>query len=81
MPSISEQVLSTLAEITQLDDVKTNLDMQLYETHVLDSIGTVELILALSDRLGLEISPAELDHQQWATPRKIVGYFEARLAQ
>ena len=79
--SISDQVLSALAEVAQLDEVRTNLDIRLYETHVLDSISTVELILALSDRLGLEISPAELDHEQWATPRKIVEYFEARITQ
>ena len=81
MIPISELVLSTLADVAQLEDVKSNLDIRLYETHVLDSISTVELILALSDRLGLEISPAELDHEQWATPRKIVQYFEARIAQ
>jgi D-alanine--poly(phosphoribitol) ligase subunit 2 len=81
MTSISEQVLTTLAEVTHLDSVKTDLDMRLYETHVLDSIGTVELILALSEQFGLEVSPAELDREQWATPRKIVEYFESRVVQ
>lgn len=80
MPSISERVLATLAEVAEIDEVRSDLDMRLYEGRILDSIKTVELILLLSDRLGLEISPAELDHEQWATPRKLVQYFEARMA-
>jgi D-alanine--poly(phosphoribitol) ligase subunit 2 len=78
--SIAQRVLDALAEVAELDEVRTHPDMDLYETHVLDSIKTVELILLLSERLGLEISPAELDHAQWGTPRKLVEYFEARLA-
>jgi hypothetical protein len=41
--------------------------------------GTERLIVILSDRLGVEISPAEFDREQWATPARIVQYFEARL--
>ena len=71
-------MLDVLAEVTEIDEVKTDLDIALYETHILDSLKTVELILALSDRFGIEISPAELDHNLWATPRKMVEYFEER---
>jgi D-alanine--poly(phosphoribitol) ligase subunit 2 len=72
MTSIAERVLATLAEVAELDEVRTDLNIRLYDTHVLDSLKTVELILLLSDRLGFEVSPAEFDREQWATPGKIV---------
>ena len=79
--SITERVLTTLAEVTEIDELRTNLDIRLYDMHVLDSMKTVELMLAFSDRFGIEISPAEFDREQWATPGKIVQDIEARMAR
>ena len=28
---------------------------------------------------GVEISPAELDREEWATPRKIISYMERKV--
>ena len=53
----ADGVLRTLAEVTEVDELQTNLDIRLYDSHVLDSMKTVELMLALSDRFGLDISP------------------------
>ena len=78
--SLADRVLTTLAEVAEVDELRTNLSVRLYDTHVLDSMKTVELMLALSDRFGLEISPAEFDPELWATPEKIVKYIEARMA-
>jgi D-alanine--poly(phosphoribitol) ligase subunit 2 len=77
--SLSERVLAIVAEVAEADEVRTNPDINLYDTHLVDSIKMVELIMLLSDRLGLEISPAELDRDQWSTPGKIVQYCEARM--
>lgn len=79
--SIAEQVLNTLAEVTAIDELRTNLHVRLYETHVLDSLKTVELMVALSDRLGIDISPAEFDPLLWSTPANIVQYVETRLGR
>jgi D-alanine--poly(phosphoribitol) ligase subunit 2 len=78
--SIAERVLATLAEVAEYDEVRTDLGIRLFDTHMLDSIRTVELIMLLSDRLGIDISPAEFDRERWATPGKIVAYFEGRMA-
>ena len=79
--TIADRVLVTLAEVTEVDELGNNLNVQLYDTHVLDSMKTVELMLALSDRFGLDISPAEFDRQQWATPLSIIQYIEGRMTQ
>ncbi len=77
--SNSEQVLSVLAEVAETPEVRQNLDLRLYDLDILDSLKTVELIVAFSDRLGVEISPAELEREQWATPRRIVTFMESRM--
>jgi D-alanine--poly(phosphoribitol) ligase subunit 2 len=61
-------------------DVYETPGLPLYELELLDSLRTVELILALSDRFGIEISPAEIDRERWASPAKIVADVERRVA-
>ena len=77
--SISETVLNELEKVTGTDQVHKELDLDLFGEKILDSFGTVELIVALSDSLGIEISPGEIDRELWATPQKIIAYFEERI--
>jgi D-alanine--poly(phosphoribitol) ligase subunit 2 len=78
--SIADEVLSALENLTRTREVRRNQDLDIFELGLLDSLGAVELLVLLSDRLGVQLSPAELDRHDWATPRKIIAYLEARLA-
>ncbi len=73
-----ERILTVLERITGTDQVRRDLDVALFEQGLLDSLGMVELILALSEELSIEISPAEIEREQWATPRRIIAYLEQR---
>jgi D-alanine--poly(phosphoribitol) ligase subunit 2 len=79
MLTITDKILSKLEAITGTDEVRKNLDIDLFGEKILDSFGTVELIVALSNELGIEISPGRVDRQSWATPRKIIADMEERL--
>jgi len=77
--SIAEKVLRILAHIAETGEVYENRSLQLFDLAVLDSLKTVELMLALSEEFGVEISPAEFERDQWATPNRIVAYMESRV--
>jgi D-alanine--poly(phosphoribitol) ligase subunit 2 len=66
------KTLDLLAEVAETDEVRTNPDLALYDLQVLDSMKTVQLIVALGQELGVEISPAEFEREAWATPAKLV---------
>lgn len=74
------QILDVLARVAETDEVRTNPDLALYDLQVLDSMKTVELIVALGSELGVEISPAEFEREAWATPAKLIADIQARLA-
>jgi D-alanine--poly(phosphoribitol) ligase subunit 2 len=78
-PDTSAQILDVLARVAETDEVRTNPDLALYDLQVLDSMKTVELIVALGSELGVEISPAEFEREAWATPRKLVDDVQQRL--
>jgi D-alanine--poly(phosphoribitol) ligase subunit 2 len=78
--STADQVLNVLSTVVESDEVARNPDLPLYDLQLLDSLKTVELIVCLAERFQVDISPAEVERQQWATPRKIIAYMERRLA-
>jgi D-alanine--poly(phosphoribitol) ligase subunit 2 len=76
---LTRSILGILAEIAGSDEVCRDLDVPLFDRRLLDSLGTVELIVRLSEELHLEISPADVDRATWATPRLLIADIERRL--
>lgn len=74
-------VLEILARVTENDRVLSELDLPIYDRQIIDSLGTVELIVGLGEAFQLEISPADVDLKAWATPRLLMEDVERRLSQ
>jgi D-alanine--poly(phosphoribitol) ligase subunit 2 len=68
-----EQILDVLASVAETDEVRSNPDLALYDLQILDSMKTVELIVALGTEVGVSVSPAEFERESWATPAKLVA--------
>lgn len=79
LPVLSDRILRHLVSICGTDEVRSDPDLALYEHGVLDSMKTVELILTIEEEFGLRVSPADLERQMWATPRKIIADIQRRL--
>ena len=77
---MNSQILDILAAVAETDEVRSRPDLRLYEDQVLDSMKTVELIVAIGRELGVEISPAEFEREAWATPALFVSDIERRIA-
>ncbi|MCX6979548.1 MAG: D-alanine--poly(phosphoribitol) ligase subunit DltC [Verrucomicrobiota bacterium] len=77
--AIHDQVIEVLARVSDTPEVRTNPDLALFDLQILDSMKTVELIVALQQELNVDISPAEFDRDAWATPAKMVADVEKRL--
>ena len=78
--TISDRVLDVLVDVSEIEGLRDDTDVRLYDLQILDSMMTVKLIVAFASEFGVEISPAEIDPEEWATPRKIVSYMERKVA-
>ena len=78
--TISSRLLEVLKTVAETDEVERNLDLPLYDSQVLDSMKTVDLIVAISAEFSIDISPAEFEREKWATPRLIITDLESRIA-
>ena len=80
MSSKASKVLDILEKVCGSPEIRDNLDLDLIEEDILDSLGFVEMIVELSQTFGIAISPAEIERNDWATPAKIIAMVESRQA-
>lgn len=73
------KVLEILAELCEDTIVTTNMDIELFETGLLDSLTFAELLFEIEDQFGIIISPSEIEHKDMDTPRKIINLIKARI--
>lgn len=78
MTPLAGRVLAIVAQVTSARDLDAELDTDLFEAGLLDSLALVNLILAFGDELGVPVSPSELDRETWSTPRKLIADIERR---
>lgn len=67
-----ETVLNILEDLTG-NDVSKDMDSNLFDAGLLDSMGTVQLLLQLQSELGIAVPVSEFERSEWDTPNKIVA--------
>ena len=70
---MEDRIIDLLVEICEDELVRENLDMDLFESGMMDSLAFAELIFGLEDKYGIVISPSEIKRENMNTPRKILA--------
>ncbi|WKB71082.1 D-alanine--poly(phosphoribitol) ligase subunit DltC [Ligilactobacillus ruminis] len=74
---MKDTVLSILEDLTGSDEVSKDLDVNLVETGLLDSMATVQLLLELQAQCGIDVPVSEFERSEWDTPNKIIAKVES----
>lgn len=75
---MKEKVLDILVDLCDDDIVKNDLDIDLFETGLLDSLAFVELLYSFEENFGVVISPSEIQREDISTPNKIINILTER---
>ena len=77
---IKSEVIDIIDELF-MEDVSAMMDEDLFDAGVLDSMGTVELIVEIESRFDITVPVSEFGRDDWNTANKIVaGIAELRNA-
>ena len=77
---IKSDVLKIIDELF-MEDVSDMMDEDLFDAGVLDSMGTVELIVELENHFDITVPVSEFGRDDWNTANKIIeGITELRNA-
>ncbi len=74
------EVLSILSDLTGLPDLQNFLDLNLFDEGLLDSLTLVRLLVELSSHFSIHLTPADVQRDEWSTPRGILKAVESHLA-
>ena len=69
---MKEKLLEILVDICDDEIVREDSDMDLFEEDILDSLGLVELLLAIEDNFGITTSPTEYEKKDLSSVNKIL---------
>ena len=75
---IKEQVLEMLEEICEDEVVREDLDINMKEEGLMDSLAFVEMLVKIEEIFGLSIAPTEVTYEEIDTPNKVTSYIENR---
>ena len=75
---IKEQVLEMLEEICEDEVVREDLDVNMKEEGLMDSLAFVEMLVKIEEIFGLSIAPTEVTYEEIDTPNKVISYIEYR---
>ena len=75
---IKEQVLEMLEEICEDEVVREDLDINMKEEGLMDSLAFVEMLVKIEEIFGLSIAPTEVTYEEIYTPNKVISYIENR---
>ena len=75
---IKEQVLEMLEEICEDEVVREDLDINMKEEGLMDSLAFVEMLVKIEEMFGLSIAPTEVTYEEIDTPNKVISYIENR---
>ena len=71
MDTIKSEVIEIIDELF-MEDVSDMMDEDLFDAGVLDSMGTVELIVEIENRFDIRVPVTEFGRDDWNTANKIV---------
>ena len=69
---IKSEVIEIIDELF-MEDVSDMMDEDLFDAGVLDSMGTVELIVEIENRFEIRVPVTEFGRDDWNTANKIVA--------
>ncbi|MBB6624121.1 D-alanine--poly(phosphoribitol) ligase subunit DltC [Clostridium gasigenes] len=75
---MQDKVLDIFEEVTGTDEIREELDLDLFESGLLDSLGIIEVLLKIEEVFGIKLQPTDLERSDMATVNSLVSFLSKR---
>lgn len=75
---MKEKVLEIFVEVTGNDEISEDLDLNLFDAGLLDSLAIIEVLLKIEENLGIKLQPTDLEREDMSTVNKMTAFLENR---
>ncbi|MGE6515239.1 D-alanine--poly(phosphoribitol) ligase subunit 2 [Lysinibacillus sphaericus] len=73
-----QQILEMLVDLCEDDVILENPDMDLFEEGLLDSFGTINLLVEIENRFEISVPITDFNREEWNTPNRIAAKLAER---
>ena len=70
--------LEIMEEICETDEIKEDLDLDLFDAGLIDSLSTIHIILSLEEKLGVKLQPTDFEKNDITTVNNFINFLEKR---
>lgn len=74
---MKDKIINIIEEVSGYENLRENLDVDLLQNEILDSLAFIELISTLNDEFNIEIQPTQVKPETWRNVDKIVELVES----
>ncbi|WP_100065918.1 D-alanine--poly(phosphoribitol) ligase subunit DltC [Miniphocaeibacter massiliensis] len=69
-----EIALDIYEEITDTDEIREDLDLDLFDAGLIDSLAVINIILKIEEKLGVSLQPTDFEKEDIATINNFIKY-------
>lgn len=73
---MEDKIIEIIEKLTGFKNLKENIEIDLLENEILDSLAFIELIATLEDEFNIEIQPTQVEPNTWRKVKTIVELVE-----
>ena len=75
---MKDEVLKIFIEVTGEEEIAEDLDLNLFEAGLLDSLAIIEVLLQIEEKLGIKLQPTDLERDDMSTVNNMTAFLENR---
>lgn len=79
MENLQELALDILVAACETDEVGEDLDMDLFEAGLMDSLASVSVLIELEERTGVRLQPTDVDKDDIRTVNKFAEFLKEKI--
>lgn len=72
-------IIDIIIKVTNYTNLKENIEIDLIQNEILDSLAFIELITELEETFAIEIQPTQIPSDTWRSVEKIVKMIEGKI--
>lgn len=79
MEDLKKIALDIMEEICETDEIREDLDLDLMDAGLIDSLSTINVILLIEEKLGLKLQPTDFTKEDISTINNFISFLEGKV--
>lgn len=79
MENLKELALDIMEAACETDEVREDLDLDLFEAGLIDSLAAVVVLVELEERTGIKLQPTDMEREDIRTVNHFIDFLQKKV--